>query len=55
MVKNNYLEPDKTIIKAWMEKALQQSLTKGNIKLRFRVSRIWPLNPVAIIGKFGPK
>jgi hypothetical protein len=54
MVKNNYLELDKTIIEAWVEKALQQSLKKGNIKSRFRVSRIWPLNHVAMVGKFGP-
>jgi nitrate reductase NapE component len=54
MVKNNYLEPNKTKIKAWVQKALQQSLKKGNIKSRFRVFRIWPLNHVAMVGKFGP-
>jgi hypothetical protein len=40
MVKNNYLEPNKTIIEAWVDKALQQSLKKENIKSRFRVFRI---------------
>jgi hypothetical protein len=54
MMKNKYFEPNKTIIKAWVEKALQQSLKKGNMKSRFRVSIIWPLNHVAMVGKFGP-
>jgi nitrate reductase NapE component len=54
MVKNNYLELGKTIIKAWVDKALQQSLKKENIKSRFRVFIIWPLNHVAMVGKFGP-
>jgi hypothetical protein len=54
MVKNNYLELNKTKIEAWVEKALQQSLKKGNIKSRFRVFRIWPLNHATMLGKFGP-
>jgi len=29
-------------------------LKKENNKLRFRVSQIWRLNLVAIVGKFGP-
>jgi hypothetical protein len=40
MVKNNYLEPNKVTLAAWVDKALQQSLKKENIKLRFKVSRI---------------
>jgi hypothetical protein len=53
MVKNNYLEPNKTTIKTWVDKALQQSLKKENIKSRFRVFRIWPLNHAAMVTKFG--
>ncbi len=29
-------------------------MKKGNIKSRFRVSRIWLLNHAAMVGKFGP-
>jgi hypothetical protein len=29
-------------------------LKKQTIKLRFKVCRIWPLNPIAMVGKFGP-
>jgi hypothetical protein len=54
MVKNNYLELNKTIIEAWVDKPLQQSLKKENIKSRFRVSKIWPLNHAAMVANFGP-
>ncbi len=37
-----------------MDKALQQSSKNDNIKSRFRVSWIWPLNLVAMVGKFVP-
>jgi len=40
MVKNNYLESDQIIIITWVDKALQQSLKKENIKLGFKVCRI---------------
>jgi len=35
--KNNYLELDKVALVAWVDKALQQSSKKENIKLGFRV------------------
>jgi nitrate reductase NapE component len=54
MVKNNYFEPNKTTQATWVDKALQQPLKKENIKLRFKVSGLWPLNLVAMVGKFGP-
>jgi hypothetical protein len=54
MVKNNYLEPNKTTLVAWVDKALQQPLKKENMKLGFKVSRIWPLNLTTMVGKFGP-
>jgi hypothetical protein len=53
MVKNNYLEPNKTTLVAWVDKALQQPLKKENMKLGFKVSRIWPLNLTTMVGKFG--
>jgi hypothetical protein len=37
-----------------VDKALQQSSKNDNIKSRFRVSWIWPLNLVAMVGKFVP-
>ncbi len=37
-----------------MDKALQKSLKTMNIKLAFRVSRVWPLNLVAMVKNFGP-
>jgi hypothetical protein len=40
MAKNNYLELDQIIIITWVDKALQQSLKKENIKLGFKVCKI---------------
>jgi len=37
-----------------VDKALQQSSQKENIKSRFRVFRIWPLNLITMVGKLGP-
>jgi nitrate reductase NapE component len=54
MVKNNYLEPNKTTLATWVDKASQQSLDNENIKSRFKVFGIWPLNCVAMVGKFSP-
>jgi hypothetical protein len=53
MVENNYLEPNKVTLAAWVDKALQQPLKKENI-LKFKVFGFWPLNLVAMVGKFGP-
>jgi hypothetical protein len=35
-------------------KGLATILKKANIKSRFRVFRIWPLNHAAMVGNFGP-
>jgi hypothetical protein len=51
--KNNYLEPHKITL-TWVDKALQKSLKKENIKSRCKVYGIWPLNPTTMVGKFGP-
>jgi hypothetical protein len=40
MTKNNYLELDKVTLITWLDKTLQQSLKKDNIKSRFKVSWI---------------
>jgi hypothetical protein len=37
-----------------MDKVLQQCLKKQNFTFGFRVCRIWPLNFVAMVGKFCP-
>jgi hypothetical protein len=52
MAKNNYFEPNKTTLTTWVDKTLQQSLKNENIKSRFRVFKILPLNHVAMVGKF---
>jgi inorganic pyrophosphatase len=54
MAKNNYLEPHKTTLTTQVDKALQKSLKKENIKSRCKVSGIWPLNFIAMVGKCGP-
>ncbi len=51
MANNNYIEPDKITLANWVEKALNQSMTKKNILSRFRLARIWPLNPTIMHGK----
>ncbi len=48
MANKNYTNLNKIISTTWMDKAFNQSLTKQNIKSRFKVYRIWPLNPKAM-------
>jgi hypothetical protein len=45
MAKNNYIELDKIMLTRWIDKALNQTLTKKNITSGFRTTEIWPLNP----------
>jgi hypothetical protein len=54
MVKNNHCEPDKCTLSSWVDKSLDQSLTKKNIKSGFKVIRIWPLNPKGMDHKIKP-
>jgi hypothetical protein len=54
MAKKHFLQLDKILLAKWVDKALQQSLKKENIKLGFRVYKIWPLNSIAMAIKFGP-
>ncbi len=53
MARNNYLKPNKVTLVKWVDKALLQSLKKKTLKSRFRVCKIWPLNLLAMVGKFG--
>ncbi len=53
MARNNYLKPDKATLAEWVDKAFLQSLKKEIVKLGFKVCKIWPLNLVAMVGKFG--
>ncbi len=48
MVKNNYNKLDKVTLARWVDKALDQALSKNNIRSRFKVTWIWPLNPMAM-------
>jgi hypothetical protein len=48
MARNNYSEPNKVRLARWVDKALDQALSKNNIRSRFKVTWIWPLNPMAM-------
>jgi hypothetical protein len=52
MSKNNYLESNKPTLVKRVDKVLQQSLKK-NIKYKFKIYGIWPLDPITTVGKFG--
>jgi hypothetical protein len=51
MVKNNHYELEKCTLVTWVTKALDQSLSKKNIKSGFRGIGIWPLNVKAMDDK----
>jgi hypothetical protein len=40
MVRNNYSEPNKTILVGWVNKAMEKTLTMQNIQSDFRATRI---------------
>jgi hypothetical protein len=44
MVNDNFTEPNKITLLGWVDKALDQTLTKKNIISRFKVIGIQPLN-----------
>ncbi len=54
MIKNNYNEPNKATLTAWVYKALNVALSKRNIKNGFKVIGIWPFNPKAMDGRTKP-
>jgi hypothetical protein len=44
MVRRNCIELDKISLVVWVDKTLDQTFTRRNIILRFKTTRIWPLN-----------
>lgn len=53
MVNDNFIEPNKITLLGWVDKALDQTLTKKNIISRFRVIGIQPWNLEAMEEKTG--
>jgi len=52
MVNNNYKEQNKIALINWVDKALDVTLSKRNIKNGFKVTRSWPnFNPKAMDGR----
>jgi len=45
MARSKFSEHEKIMLVGWVDKALDQSLTKQNIEVGFRGTRIWPFNP----------
>ncbi len=54
MAKNVFIKPNKITLAKWVDKVLQQSLKKQNMKFGFKFCKIWPLNSIAMAEKFGP-
>jgi hypothetical protein len=54
MVKRNYIKPNKITLARCVNKALDQTLTRKNIMLRFKGIGIWPLNPKPVDAKISP-
>ncbi len=54
MSKNNYKESNKIVLDGWVNKALDQGLSKQNIKFGFKVTRIWLINLRAMVDKILP-
>jgi hypothetical protein len=54
MVKRNYTKlSNKITLARWVNKALDLTLTRKNIMLGFKGTRIWPFNPRAMDSKIG--
>jgi hypothetical protein len=51
MVERKYNKFKKIAFIRWVDKTLNQSLTKHNIKARFEATSIWPLNLKAMTNK----
>jgi hypothetical protein len=49
MVSNNYIELNKVTLTRWIDTTLDQSLSKNNMKIGFKVIGIRPLNPKATV------
>jgi len=53
MINRNYIEPNKIIFARWVDKALNQTLSRKNIISRFKSTRIWPPDLKAMDEKKG--
>ncbi len=54
MFRSNNMEPNKIVLVGWVDHAIDQSLTKKNIKVGFKATCIWPFNPNAMDNKIRP-
>jgi hypothetical protein len=54
MFRNNQRERDKVTLVGWVDKTFNQSLSKQNIKVRFKTIGIWPLKPRAMDNQSKP-
>ncbi len=54
MSRSNHMEPNKITLVGWVDQAINQSLTKKNIKVGFKATCIWPFNPKAMDNKIQP-
>jgi len=54
MARSKFKKLDKITFARWVHTILNQSLTKQNIKVGFRVIRIWPFNLKAMDEKIKP-
>ncbi len=54
MIRFNYYKWDKTTFVGWVDKALEISLSKYNIKNEFKITRIWLFNLRAMDNKTMP-
>ena len=48
MLTSKCVEPDKSTLVLWVDRAMRAPLTKANIQLGFRATRIWPLDATAV-------
>ncbi len=54
MVRNNHYKLSKHALASWVDKALDQTLSKKNTMSRFKVIGIWPFNAKAMDHKIRP-
>jgi hypothetical protein len=54
MINRNYIDPENVVLVGWVDKALDQALSRKNIILGFKSTRIWPLDPKAMDERIRP-
>jgi hypothetical protein len=52
-LRNKLKGASKEVLASWVSAALEKSLTEKNVKSRFRMTGIFPFNPLAMDGKMG--